>query len=103
MGELLKQVAAETRTDELKTQLKKVSSAFLSHREVSTQEAVYRIRSLLMKQLSRSVEFVNTNPKNERIAVLKNNDSLSELNDDDTNVFQKSLIDRYQHRPQQLN
>ena len=26
----------------------------------------------------------------------------SQLDDDDTNVFQKSLIDRYQHRPQQL-
>ena len=47
--------------------------------------------------------FVNTNPKHERIAVLKNNDSLSQLDDDDTNVFQKSLIDRYQHRPQQLS
>ena len=30
-------------------------------------------------------------------------DSLNQLNDDDTNVFQKSLIDRYQHRPQQFN
>ena len=34
---------------------------------------------------------------------LQNNDSLSQLNDDDTNVFHKNLIDRYQHRPQQLN
>ena len=31
--------------------------------------------------------------------VLRNNDSLSQLHDDDTDVFQKSLIDRYQHRP----
>ena len=103
MGELLKRVATEARTDELRTQLRKVGSAFLSHREVSAQEAVYRILSLPMKQLSRSVVFVDTNPKKERIAVLKNNESLSQLNDDDTNVFQKSLIDRYQHRPQQLN
>ena len=103
MGELLKQVAAEARTDELKTQLRKVGSAFLTHREVSAQEAVYRLLSLPMKQLSRSVVFVNTNPKHERIAVLKTNDSLSQLDDDDTNVFQKSLIDRYQHRPQQLS
>ena len=103
MGELLKRVAAEARTDELKIQLRKVGSAFLTHREVSAQEAVYRILSLPMKQLSRSVVFVNTNPKHERIAVLKSHDSLSQLNDDDTNVFQKSLIDRYQHRPQQLN
>ena len=28
--------------------------------------------------------------------------SLSQLEDNDTNVFQKSLIDRYQHRPQAL-
>lgn len=92
MGELLKRVAAEARTDELKTQLRKVGSAFLTHREMSAEESVYRILSLPMKQLSRSV---NSNPKNERIAVLKDNASLSQLEDNDTNVF------RYQHRPQQ--
>ena len=100
MGELLKRVAAEARTDELKSQLRKVGSAFLTHSEVIAQEAVYRILSLPMKQLSRSVVFIDTNPKNERVAVLKDCQSLSELDDDDTNVFQKSLIDRYQHRPQ---
>ena len=102
MGELLKRVAAEARTDELKTQLRKVGSAFLTHRELSAQEAVYRLLSIPMKQLSRSVVFVDTNPKNERIAVLKSNESLSQLDDSDTNVFQKSLIDRYQHRPREL-
>ena len=79
VGELLKHVAAEARTDELKTQLRKVGSAFLTHREVSAQEAVYRLLSLPTKMLSRSVVFVNTNPKNERIAVLKSPDSLSQL------------------------
>ena len=48
-----------------------------SYREVSAQEAVYRIMSLPMKQLSRSVVFVNTNPKHEQIAVLKSHGSLS--------------------------
>ena len=57
MGELLKRVATEARTDELKVQLRKVGSAFLTHRELSAQEAVY---SITMKQLSRSVVFVNT-------------------------------------------
>ena len=102
MGELLKQVAAETRTEELKVQMHKVGSAFLTHREVSAQESVYRILSLPMKQLSRSVVFVDTNPKPERIAVLKDKNSLKDLNDDDTDVFQKSLIDRYEHRPLEL-
>ena len=49
MGELLN-VAAEARTEELKIQLHKVGSAFLTHREVSAQEALYRILSLPMKQ-----------------------------------------------------
>ena len=79
-----------------------VGSAFLTHREVSAQEAVYRILSLPMKQLSRTVVFVDTNPKNERIAVLKDNQALSRLDDDDTNVFQKSLVDRYTHRPRHI-
>ena len=102
MGELLRCVVNENRTEQLKTQLKKVGSAFLTRSEVSAQEAVYRILSLPMKQLSRSVVFVNTNPKSERIAVLKDSKSLKDMADDDTNVFQKSLIDRYSHRPQNL-
>ena len=35
MGELLKQVVNEVRDDELSAQLRKVGSAFLTHREVS--------------------------------------------------------------------
>ena len=102
MGELLKRVACESRSDELIKQLRKVGSAFLTHREVSAQEAAYRILSIPMKQLSRSVVFVDTNPKNERIAVLKNSQALEQLDDSDVDVFQKSLIDRYQHRPQDI-
>ena len=102
MGELLKRVAAEARTEELKMQMRKVGSAFLTHREVSAQEAVYRILSLPMKQFSRSVVFVDTNPKHERIAVLKDSNALKDLDDADTDVFQKSLIDRYEHRPLEL-
>ena len=80
----------------------KIGSAFLDHREVSAQEAAYRVLSMPMKQLSRSVVFVDTNAKKERIAVLKSDDMLKQLDDDDPNVFQKSLIDRYQHRPEQI-
>ena len=51
MGELLERIAAEARTDELKTQLRKVRSAFLTHREVSVQEAMYILLSLQQTQL----------------------------------------------------
>ena len=76
MGVLLKQVAVEARTDELRTQLKKIVSAFLDHREVSAQEIVYRLLSLPMKQLSRAVVIVDTNVKKDRIAVLKGRDAI---------------------------
>ena len=102
MGKLLKNVAAETRTEELKMQMRKVGSVFLTHREVSAHESVYRILSLPMKQLSRSVVFVDTNCRCEKIAVLKDSNALKDLHDDDTNVFQKSVIDRYEHRPSEL-
>ena len=55
-----------------------------------------------MKQLSRSVVFVDNNPKNDGIAVLKDKNALDQLDDDDTNTFQKSLTDRYQHRWRQI-
>ena len=103
MGELLKNVANENRSEELLSQLRKVGSAFLNHREVSAQEAVYRILSIPMKQLSRSVVFVDTNSKCNRIGVLKDLNAISQLDDDDQNVFQKSLLDRYEHRPPSLD
>ena len=62
MGALLKHVAHENRSDDLVKQLRKVGSAFLTHREVSAQEAAYRLL-LPMRQLSRSVVFINTNRK----------------------------------------
>jgi hypothetical protein len=103
MGELLKNVMNENRTEKLKLQLRKVGSAFLNHREVSAQEAVYRILSMPMKHLSRTVVFVDTNPKSNRIGVLKDFNAISQLEDNDENVFQKSLIDKYEHRPSNLD
>ena len=40
MGQLLKQVAAEARTDEIKQQLRKVGSAFLTQRSQCTRSCL---------------------------------------------------------------
>ena len=53
MGELLKQVFKECSGEQIRTQLRHLGSVFLNHREVSAQEAVYRILSVPLKQLSR--------------------------------------------------
>ena len=71
MSDLLKRVSMECRGEEIKTQLRRMGSVFLTHREVSAQEAVYRILSLPLKLLSRKVIFINTSPKEERVSLLK--------------------------------
>ena len=102
MCELLKQVGRESRSEDITKQLKQLRSAFLHNREVSAQEAAYRLLLIPMKQLSRSVVFLNTNAAKERINVLKPLEDLKMMNDEDEDVFQKSIIDRYIHRPPEL-
>ena len=63
------------------------------------QEAAYWILSLPMRYLSRAEQFVNVNSSKTRIGVLRKQEELKQFNDNDTNVFQKSLIDRYKRRP----
>lgn len=46
MGQLLKHVAKEHITEDLKTKLIRVGAAFLTHKEVSAQEAVYPYETL---------------------------------------------------------
>ena len=55
-----------------------------------------------MKKLTRDVVFINTSPKSERVTVLKSTKHLKDLHDDNTNVFCKSVVDHYEHRPHQL-
>ena len=55
-----------------------------------------------MKPMSRAVVFVDTNAKKDRISVLKDSATIQELDDSDSNVFCKSLLDRYEHRPLEL-
>ena len=55
-----------------------------------------------MKSMSRAVVFVDTYAKKDRISVLKDSATIQELDDSDSNVFCKSLLDRYEHRPLEL-
>ena len=102
MGELLKQVSKECRDHDIRSKLKKLGSVFLNNREVSAQEAAYRILSLPMQKKSRTVIFVNTDPKSERVAVLKPSKDLEHKHNDDEDIFQKNIVVRYAVRPASL-
>ena len=55
MSELLKQVENKSGTEDITEQLRHLGSTFLHNRGASAQEAAYRLLSIPMKQLSRSV------------------------------------------------
>ena len=80
--------------------MKTSAKAYLSSRECSVQEEVYHILSeLKLRRIFPAVYFVNTNLPEERVQVLVSEKELSELSDDNPNIFKKSNIDRYVERP----
>ena len=102
MSELLKNVAEENRGEDLKSKLRTIGSSFLNNREVSAQEATFRLLSMPLTKSSRSVVFVNTAPKDKRVSMLKPRKILQEMDDDDENIFCTSPLDRYASRPDEL-
>ena len=99
MGELLKQAAREMDQGNTRQQLNKLGSVFLTNREVSAQEAVYRVLSIPLRRCSRSVVFINTDNKESRDALLLPFSQLQKLDDDNEDVYCKNVIDRYAARP----
>ena len=69
-----------------------IGNKFLNNIELSAQEAVYILLQLPLKRSSREVVFVNTNPPEERVYLLKSNiDQLP----DDAEVAEINVIARY--------
>ncbi|KAK6167006.1 hypothetical protein SNE40_021119 [Patella caerulea] len=84
-----------------KSSLKKISSTYLHSREVSAQEAAYRVCNLRLKEASRKVVFIPTGENNIRmtlpLSILKSRANEGTLTDD--NMYQTSIVDRYRARP----
>lgn len=103
MGLLLKEAARESQeTDDIRKQMRHLGNTFLTHREVSAQEAVYRALSMPLQQKSRVVTFVNTSMAEDRVGLLKPAKKLKDLPEGSTDIFEKNILDRYAARPHQL-
>lgn len=110
MGMLLKQtkIEAEEGNENARTTLKKIGSADLNHREVSAQEAVYRVCNLKMKECSRKVVFVpvgeNPTRLSKPLSQLKNEKTKQKNETDDEDheeqdIWMTNIIERYESRP----
>ena len=93
MEELLKQVSKECSSEGIRTQVRHLGSVFLNHRdtEVSVWEAVYRILSMPIKQLSRKAVFVNTAAKKGRVSLLKPINQIQDMDNDSEDIYQTSF------------
>ena len=80
--------------------LRKIGAAFLSTKEVSSQECVYRcMPELWMKRIFPATVFVSTDVAEKRIRITKTKQELDDLDDESTDIFQSNIIQRYTIRP----
>ena len=102
MGEVLKNVAKECKSDPIEQQLKKIGKAFVGHCVVGAPEAAMRELSMWLMKKSRKVTFVNSNMKDDRVSLPKTNAALEKLNEDEDDVYMTSIHDRYAAHPNAL-
>lgn len=82
--------------------LEKTFSAWkrlLTHREMSTDEAIHRLLSIPLTESNRKVIFLPTELPEQRTRLLKSKKELESLPDDSVDIFQTSIVDRYAARP----
>lgn len=87
MGDVLKGVSQSSIHLGIKQSMKTVVKKFLTHREISAQEVVYRLLSLPLVQGSREIVFVHTDLPENRTRLFKPLKLLETLDDSDTDVF----------------
>ncbi|CAB4044054.1 Hypothetical predicted protein [Paramuricea clavata] len=83
--------------------LRKIGAAFLSTREVSAQECVYRcMPELWLRNIFPKTLFVSTEFAENRVRFAKKQQELDELDDDSTDIFKSNIIVRYSDRPKNI-
>ena len=101
-SETIRLAAKEAKKQNLdvKQTLKIVGAAFLTSREVSSQECVYRcLPELWLQKTFPGTVFINTDLPEARIRMRKSSQQLSDLNDDSTDIYNSNIIERYSDRP----
>ena len=122
MGMLLRQTKLEAEEGNMNARqtMKAIGSAYLHHREVGVQEAVYRVCGLHMKEFSRKVQFIPVGENPTRLTkplsqITKNkskcndkrncvgkhavDDNIKDDDDGDDDIWMTNIVERYESRP----
>ncbi|XP_062389285.1 uncharacterized protein LOC134077598 [Sardina pilchardus] len=104
MGLLLSNAQREAKKErnlDAKSALKKIGSVYLHNRDISAQEAVYRLTNMHLKECSRKVMFIPTGDNVVKmslpLAVLQSRADTGPVSTND--MWMTSIIDRYKSRP----
>jgi hypothetical protein len=83
----------------MRQKLMKIGNVFLTHRQLSAQEAAYKMCGLPLKAATNQVLYLDTRPKDLRTRILKPSVLLNDMDLDCTSIFVSSIHDRYINRP----
>ena len=79
--------------------LSMIGATVLTHRQISLQEAVYRLGGFPLVRSSRTTVSVNSRYPQNRSKILKPRSEVSQLPDTSTQIFEPGVIEYYQDRP----
>jgi hypothetical protein len=102
LSDLLRNASKQAHNTNLQQQLKHLGNVFLNHREVSAQEAIYRVLPIPLKRTSVSVVFIPSDMEEDRVRLVKPSHLLENLDDESEDIFCNALPDRYAARPDTL-
>ena len=83
--------------------VRRTGRAWIQTSEISVQEAVYHVLGLNFRRFSREVFFINTGLEEETHRMSKRKSDLMELDDDDTDCFMKTHMEKYSARKHLLD
>ncbi|XP_072239813.1 uncharacterized protein [Leuresthes tenuis] len=104
MGLLLQRAQNEARNGNLdaKAAFKQLGSVYLHNREVSAQEAVYRLTRMHLKECSREVQFIPVGENPVRMSLplhVLQAKAQHQQSDDESSIWMTNVVERYKSRP----
>ena len=103
MSKLLKDALLHYKAGDtkIKERLKGIANKFQNCSEVSAQEVSYHLLSLPLSKCSRVNVYINTDPADKRVRILKSKPILQGMPHDSEAILQPGLIEHYIQRPDQ--
>ena len=87
----------------IKERLRGIAYKFQSCSEVSAQEVSYHLLNLPLSKCTRANVYINTNPANKRVRILKSKPVLMGMEQDSVDILLSGLIEHYMQRCDELD